>query len=120
MQDFCHYAFAGMLVAAFTESEIVRTRTLPLIQSILRDEPSKLDFLNESIAIWHNLSKVNEKKTPGQYFIDQLNVLDSIDEIDPFTKYVAHIISITPNRLFFVLAERNCSKDFFILLETWA
>lgn len=87
VQDFCHYAFVGMLVAAFVESELVRTHTLPLIQSIVREDPSKLDFLNESVALWHILSKANDvKNNPGQSLTDQLNNLDSIEEIDPFTK----------------------------------
>lgn len=87
VQDFCHYAFVGMLVAAFTESEQVRTHTLPLIQSIMREEPSKIDFLNEAVSLWHILSKVSDvKNTLGQSFIEQLNALDSVDEVDPFTK----------------------------------
>ena len=87
VQDFCHYAFIGMLVAAFTESAIVRERTIPVMQSLMRDEPGKLDFLNVSVALWHILSKANDaQNNPGQSFLDQLNVLDTIEEVDPFTK----------------------------------
>lgn len=87
VQDFCHYALVGTLLAAVTESEHARTHTLPLMQSIMREVPAKLDFLNECVALWHILSKANDNKNkPGKSFTEQLNDLDSVEEVDPFTK----------------------------------